>query len=248
MKVLILFMLLLVESLFTYSQIQGNQIEIMPYVQFDRYPEFSYVINGRASTDYIKLKGTSWGIQVAYKMKIKQDFFLRIGIGYYKFKFDDIERMNTMFGSSEARHIGFPSPSYIIFYTNKYWYNTIKFQVGAEKVIKLNKSLYVTGSINLADYFTFSQYYRIIQDYPTGPPDHKYMEYTDRNFSLSATGQVGIVKSFNRFSAGPVVFFPLFTAWAQDKIFPEESNTKHRSKWFDAIGIGFQASYTLTKK
>ena len=46
------------------AQNQNRQIEINPYIRIDKYPQFSYVLRGRPSTDYINMKGTSFGINI----------------------------------------------------------------------------------------------------------------------------------------------------------------------------------------
>jgi hypothetical protein len=54
-----------VVSNFTLAQIQPRQIELTPFVRIDKYPQFSYVWGGRASTDYVNIKGTSFGLRLA---------------------------------------------------------------------------------------------------------------------------------------------------------------------------------------
>lgn len=95
------------------------------------------------------MKGTSLGINVAYKIPISKSFFLKPGFGYYKYSFNHIRRENTLFGKSDVRNIKFTSPLFIPFYTDKYWYNSIAANIGFEKLFILEPILELSQALVL---------------------------------------------------------------------------------------------------
>lgn len=121
---LIFFISFSILSNFAKSQEQVRQIELTPFVRIDKFPQFSYVW-GRPSTDYVNIKGISFVFNLAYKIPVTKSVLLKPGIGYYKYSFNNIKKVNTLSGQSNVRDIGFVSPVYILFFTNKYSYNTV---------------------------------------------------------------------------------------------------------------------------
>ena len=105
------------------NKTSAPQIEIMPFKRWDSYPAFDYAINA-VNTNSVKINGASWGITASYKYPIKNNLYLKGGIGYYQYSFDKIKKQNR-YGESKTRSINYPSPLYILFYTNKYSYNTL---------------------------------------------------------------------------------------------------------------------------
>ncbi len=240
MKSPILFSLLLASN-FVFSQKKYGEIEISPFVRFDNYPQISYNYMGRASTDYLKLKGKSFGVSLAYKIPISKSLFFRPAIGYYRYTFDDIKRENNTFGKTNSRDINYPSPLYILFYTDKYWYNCILANVGIEKKFIQSKFFQINASINLCNYLSFSQYYHLIFNPDNGSQNYK--KGTKKYFGTTALTIVNPVVKLNNIQFGPSLMLPVFDIWETDKTFGEESNA--RTKWLRGIGVGFTCSYLL---
>lgn len=101
---------------------------------------------------------------------LSRNMKVKFGIGYYRLSFDKIDAENR-YGNPNSRVINYPSLLFIIFSTNKYWYHTISASVGIDKVFYSKKDLFLSGGLNISNFCSFSHYYRIKQDYPTGPPD-----------------------------------------------------------------------------
>ena len=182
-----------------FGQKNYNQIGIEFYTQTDWYPEFSYSINP-TNTYFARIKGTSWGGNANYKFNLQSKLFLKVGAGFYRYAFNKIEGKNTLFASSEfaARIINFPSPLYVIFSTDKYWYNTVSTNIGVEKVFDLGRNWQISPGVNLTNYYTFSQTYHMKPDYPVGPPDHKYKLRNNRYFGLSSSVEIGLLKKIRQ--------------------------------------------------
>jgi len=241
---LIFFISFSILSNFTQSQIQVRQIEITPFVRIDKFPQFSYVLGGRPSTDYVNIKGTSFGLNLAYKIPITKSVLLKPGIGFYKYSFDNIKKENTLFGKSNVRNINFVSPLYIPFFTNKYSYNTISANIGVEKIFNYKSSVQIVTGLNLNNYYVVSEYYHLSYN-SIGSQDYrkKIKRYFGSSFNLNA----GIVKKYKKVSIGPFFMLPVFDTWKKDYTFPEEANSGSRSKWLNGIGLGISSNYSLTK-
>jgi hypothetical protein len=247
----ILFILFFISCI---AQKKGDQIEINPYYKLDWYPEFSYSINP-SNNYFAKISATSWGINANYKFDLGKKIFLKFGTGYFKYAFNKIEGKNSLFPSSKfkSRVIAFPSPLYVIFGTDKYWYNTISINIGIEKVFDISRSWKMATGLLLNNYYTFSQTYHMKPDYPIGPPNHKYKLKNNRYFGLSSSVEIGLLKKIKQINIGPVLLLPVYDMWKQDKVFPKnensaESDSDGRHKWFRGIGFGISCSYSITKK
>lgn len=158
-----------------YAQRISHTIEIQPYFRYDKYPGFEYDVNSIAAKK-INIQGGSYGASIAYGHEIPDGIRLKFGAGYYKLSFNKIDAEGR-FGNAGARVINYPSPLLIIFSTDKYWYHTISVSAGIEKIFQLKRDLFLSAGVNVSDFYSFSQYYRIKQDYPADPPDNKYMRY-----------------------------------------------------------------------
>ena len=246
MTKILLFSILFSYAATAFGQRRSDELEITPYAQFDRYPKFSYVIGDRPNTDFVKLTGISWGINTAYKFEIKNRVYLKAGIGYFQYRFNDVSRVNTSFGSSDSRDIKFPSPLFIPFFTDKYWYNTLSVHAGLEKLIMLNKTTFLATAVQFVEHFTFSQHYHIT--YRGNSIDNDYTLRKKKNFAFSGNLQSALLKKIGRLSIGPMINIPVIQIWKEDEVFPEENNSNSRNKWFNAIGLGIQTSYSLSKK
>lgn len=247
MKYSILLIALFLTTSFVYSQIQKSQLEINPYLRWDGYPKFSYAINS-INTNAIKINGTSWGIITAYKLPIHNKLYLRAGLGYYRYSFNKIENNNSSYGKSDARVINYIGLGDVIFRTNKYWYNTIAANIGVERNFMLRNDMQIVCGLSVNNYYTYSQYYRITHKYPTGPPNHKYLTRKARHFGFSTNIYTGITKKIGKASIGPSFIIPIYNLWKQDEIFPQEEDSKTRSKWINGMGIGIICNYSLGKK
>lgn len=227
------------------AQNQKRQIEINPYIKFDKYPQFSYVLGGRPSTDYVNIKGTSFGINFAYKIPISKLLFLKPGVGYYKYSFNEITRKNTSFGTTKFRDINFISPLLIPFFTDKYHYNSISANIGLERLFLLKNSFHGVVGFQLNNYFTISQKYHLILN-PEGSQDYK--KKNKNYFGSSGILYLNLVKKIKQVSLGPSFVIPVFDIWKTDATFQEETNNDTRNKWFNGIGIGISFNYSLPKK
>lgn len=233
---------------FAFAQKKTTQIEINPFVRIDKYPQFLYVLSGRPSTDYVNIKGTSFGLNLAYKIPITRSVLLKPGIGYYKYSFNDIKKVNTLFGKSNAKDIGFVSPLYIPFFTDKYRYNCIAANLGIEKLVIWKNDFQLYAGINLNNYYTYLQYYHITYKNPDNPINNDYKLKNGRYFGFSANLNASLLKEFGKFNLGPTIILPVFDIWKTDKTFPEETNSGTRRKWLNGIGLGISFNYLLTKK
>lgn len=235
-----------------FGQKNYNQIGVDLYIQRNWYPEFSYSINP-TNTYFVKIRGESPGLNANYKLSVRKNLFLKAGVGYYRYSFNKIESYNTQFGKGNTRVIGFPSPLYVIFVTDNYWYNTVSANIGIEKVFDVNKNWQISAGFSLTNYYTFSQTYHMTADYPVGPPNHKYKLKNNRYFGLSSVIELGLLKKIRQINIGPVLILPVYDMWKQDNVFPKngnsaESNSDERHKWFRGIGVGISCNYSLTKK
>ncbi len=247
MKKLWFFFLFLCTSNLLSAQSDKHQIEITPLVRMDSYPEFTYSINP-VNSEKVKIKGESWGINTVYKFPVK-GLFIKAGLGYYRYSFNNIEQINSLFKKSDRRIIDYtlegPAAPSIFFLTDKYWYHNIVLLMGVEKQTKILKNINLITGLNIGNHFTFSQYYHITYPAPRGTSDKK----SDwRYFGFSANAQIAAHKQWNRISVGPQLILPIFDSWKKDELFPEETNSGSRNKWFQGIGLGISFNYLLNKK
>jgi len=224
------------------AQIPKKQIELQPYFRWDSYPTFTSTISNFA-THQISIKGKSGGINAAYKSEIRNNLFLKIGIGYYKFSFSEIERIHRVFGKSNVRLVSYTAPiGDINIYTPKYWYNTFNANIGIEKYFPLRSNYYVISGLTARNYYTFSQQYNM-----TLSTVENQKRYVKRQFGFSADLSAGILKQMGKLGIGASVILPVYDKWRQDNFFPAEENASSRNKWFRGIGAGINCNYSLSK-
>jgi hypothetical protein len=226
------------------SQNPSSSIEIEPYYRIDWYPEFSFVYNGRASTDYVKMRGNSIGLRISYGSYLKKAFNVKAGIGYYKYSFNGIRNENTTFGTSDARLIKYPSPLFLLFYTDRYWYNTLSVDIGVQKVFKAQHDFGIRAGIDLANYYTFSQQYHLADN----SGDQAYKRKDGRYYGLSVFLSGSVLKNFGKISIGPSLILSVYDMWKTDKAFPEENGSHFRKKWGNGAGLGVTCNLSLAKK
>lgn len=232
------------------AQKNYKQIEIEPYIKLDKYPQFTNAINV-ISNYKLKINGTSWGFNSSYKTPLKKKFFLKVGIGYFKYAFNKIKSINQSFGEGKRRIINYPTTLSIVLGTDKYWYNTVCINLGIEKVFELKSDLQLNCGIRLLNYFTFSQHYHIPADNSFIPPalkiENNYKTTVNRYFGTGTELNLDLLKKIRKVSLGPSLIIPVYNSWKQDAIFPTETNSSNRSKWLGGIGIGLKCNYLISK-
>ena len=116
--IVILFLLLSLYNTGTQAQIinsigskkEAPQIELTPFLRWDKYPDFTYAINS-ATSNKVRIRGTSWGIDASYKFSFRRKLSLKAGLGYYRYSFDEINQVNSLFGYSNERIVeGYSKP------------------------------------------------------------------------------------------------------------------------------------------
>ncbi len=229
------------------AQISRGAFEVKPFMRIDWYPSFSYRINP-VTDNKVKIRGASYGISANYKYPIKK-VNLNIGLGYYKYAFNNINQENSLFGNNNKRTIEYtplgPIAPSITYATDKYWYHSISISLGVQKNFDLQKDWKLSAGIYLSNYFTFSQSYHIRDFW------HKTQRL--RYFGFSSSMELGFIKKMKTFSAGPVLILPLFDLWKQDDNFPKnenelERNNATRDKLFTGIGFGFSVRFPVGRK
>lgn len=234
-----------------FSQDVFRQFEIEPYLHWDKYPTFTNAINNIA-TYKIAIKGTSWGVNTAYKIPLKRNISLKAGLGYYRYSFNHIVSTHRSFGQGNRRVINYPTQLDIVLGTDAYWYNTVSLSLGIEKSVELGKDLIVIGGVDLKNYFTFSQRYHMPYGNSFIPqPELQIKQYYKTNsshyFGLATQLNLSVLKKVGKINIGPSLIVPVFDLWKQDAIFPTETNSGKRNKWFRGFGVGMKAIYSLQK-
>ena len=241
-KAILLFTFLFL-TLFSQAQKPNNQIGITPFVRWDNYPRHTYHYNGAGTSDNLKMKGTSYGIDLDYKFNVKKGLFIKAGIGYYKYKLDKLDNDNSVFGKSQARPINFISPLFIQLSTDKYYYNNLFLTTGIEKQFELNKGFNFITSFNLNGYFTYSQYYHL-----TANPNDGNLNFNknEKGF-LSVSGNVmaAVTKKVGSLQIGPSLFIPVFDVYKKDPVFLETGSRGGNSKLLNGIGLGLVCNVSL---
>ena len=233
---------------YSFAQKPASQIEINPYLSWDSYPKFVYTINN-VNSNTVRMKGASWGINATCKFPIRNNLYLKAGLGYYKYSFNDIDQVNSFFGKNSNRIINYIPPDpfapSILYTTNKYWYNSVIAIFGIEEYIDLAKGIQIVCGVDIRNYNTFSQHYHIVYPSPQGT---NYKQKSNRYFGFSANLNAGLQKKFGKISMGPAILLPVYNIWKQDKIFPQEEDSKSRNKWLRGFGVGISLNYSLSKK
>jgi len=232
MKISVLLFATLLLSHCLYSQKRQNAIELTPYFRYSNYGTYDDWY-GRSFATKLTLKGTSFGLNADYILNVARDWQARIGIGYFKYTFNNLKNVDVrnVGGTSDKRPFEYPHPDAVLFYTDNYSYNTLSINFGWEKVCQLKKGYAFTAGAALQTYYTYSQLFKVTWD--------NYSDYKRKDagvFGFSANINFGITKHFQNFYLGPKLFIPLFDQWKKDKIFAEDSGS--RSKWFSGIGGG----------
>lgn len=221
----------------SFSQKRNSYIELQPYYRHDRYPAFTYTINA-ISTNRVSMQGTNFGILGSYGHGLPKNMTARIGLGYYRYSFNDINHVNSSFGEGNARVINYPYGGDVIYSTSRYWYHTLYLSGGLEKYIPLSSRIDLLVAGHLQYYSTFSQYYKVFEAIT-------YKTHTGRGMGFGGAMQVGFVYKISRFAIAPQFILPVYDQWHEDKVFPGESNNDTRSKWFRGYGFSMGIRYEL---
>jgi hypothetical protein len=252
MKPLFLCLLLLPLCICAWGQKAQRQLEVVPYLRYDRYPEFIFA-NNTTNWYTLKIKGTSWGVNTALKHPLTKNLRLKAGLGYYKYSFNDLESQLSIpnLGKGDRRSVSYASDIYILFYTPKYWYNCLTGSLGVERPFFLKRGFEVVGGATLSSYFTYNQRYYWDYEYPAHR-GNKYRRSNSRFFGFSALVHAGVLKQVGKVSVGPTVSVPVYDIWKQDDTFigdgRGESNADSRSKWIRGISGGISINYSLPTK
>jgi hypothetical protein len=204
------------------------------------------------NTNQVNIKGSSFGINFLYKTPLSKNLYLKPGLGFYKYAFNKIDQVNSMFGNihDDSRIIddyvlpGNIQPS-LIYSTDRYWYNTISVNIGIERHLRLKKNLQVILGADVGAYYTISQNYHITYPSPNG---NNYKLKNGRYFGNSFKMSIGLQKKIREIEIGPVLILPVYDSWKKDSVFPQENNSMTRNKWLKGIGIGFSCNFLLFKK
>jgi len=239
MKNLLLSILLLLFTHLSFAQTSKSQLEVMPYMRFDSYSEFSYNYKDRTNSDYLEVKGISWGTNINYKHLLRKNIFIKAGLGYYRYSFNTLKGI-SIWGETKSRPINYNSEIEVLYYTDGYWYNCVSLNVGLEKAIPLSKNLQVITSLNFSNYYTYAQNYHL------GHNDSNFKVNNKKSFGYSGYLNLGITKTINDYSFGPFILMPIYTSWMKDKLF-DETTTKNEAvnKWFRGWGMGLTFSKNI---
>lgn len=241
MKKTILSIIILFLFYVGFAQKRPNEFQVLPFARLDWYPEFTFNYGGRFSSDSLRMKGVSWGINFNYKHSLNKEMSFVVGLGYYRYSFTKLRRINSAFGFSDARPMEFPSFNNFFYHANNYHYNTALLNIGVDKLFKLEKKAQITIG------FFFRSYLTLQSSYKTNFGGLVYKKPGMELFGYSLTTEAGLEKQFGRLRLGPKLLIPLFDIWSKDEVFLENKNA-NRNKWLNGIGVGFQINYPLIKK
>lgn len=240
MKTLIPITSFLLLAFCSYSQKHGNSIEAEFYSRYDTYPTFSYAPNA-TRMHKVNAAGTSVGGSLAYRLQMQQRFFLKAGIGYYKYSFNKMKVYDPIFGESDGRLTLYePQNTRVYLATPDYWYNCISINIVPEYHFALGKNgLMVTG-LGITNYLTFSQVYTF-----QNIENARFERFRYQGTSIS--GQFSFLRQSGKLMFGPGIIVPFFDSYKQDNFFPGENGSLNRNKWSHGLGLGVSCSYSLTK-
>ncbi|MBX3257966.1 MAG: hypothetical protein KF862_27795 [Chitinophagaceae bacterium] len=224
-----------------YSQAYNNSIEGEFYFRHDKYPAFSYAPNA-TRMHKVNAAGTSFGGALAYRLQMQQRFFLKAGIGYYKYSFSKMKVYDPIFGESDGRLTLYEPPDNTRVYlaTPKYWYNCISVNIVPEYHFALGKNWLMAAGLGITNYLTFSQVYTFQNI--ENPRLGKF-----RYQGTSVTGQFSFLRQSGKLMFGPRIIVPFFDSYKQDDFFPSENVSLNRNKWLRGVGLGISCSYALKK-
>jgi hypothetical protein len=218
--------------------------EINPYLRYDKYPPINASTNP-LSNQTLEIRGSGFGGNIFYHFPSQRKIHFRTGLGYYRYSFNNITSKHNNVEVGRQRMLNYVGMGDLIYTTDKYWYHTLTLSAGAQTGI-VNRPRYSLNAGILAQYFfSFSQYYRIVEDAPAGPPEHRFNRKHGRGFAFSGGIDLNFLYHLAHFSIGPTVQLPIYDRWQQDEIFPGEEDVKSRSKWLRGLAPGLSIRYRL---
>ena len=222
----------------TSAQNSKFSLEINPFMRYDKYKEF-FAWKSFTGRNMITPSGTSFGLNLNIKYQLLPASNVYLGLGYYRHTISNIKRVNN-FGEGNSWLIGYPSTSFILFYSDKYAYNKVTLNTGFEKHFILKKNYLITTGIDLNGLHTFSQYYHLT-DNPDGSRD--YITKNARFLGIFAGFDLGLMKSYKQFNIGPKIKIPVFSSLKTDEVLANDDGTDYRNNWFSGIGLGISFIY-----
>lgn len=232
---------LFVITINAYSQKEKYSIEIIPFLRYDRQSPFFSWETVLGDKNYVGTKGVSYGLHFNIQRNIKGENTAYIGAGLYKHTISKIKRYNDN-SSGNNRLINFPSPLLIPFFTDKYSYNTICFNAGFEKGIKVAVSNFFIVGADIAALYSFSQKYHLTNN-PGGSTEYKR---NDSNlWGIMAGFDLGFARRYGKWSIAPKLKIPVLTILKTDSAFPNENGADFRQQLFSGIGFGISFIYKL---
>ncbi|TAD84051.1 MAG: hypothetical protein EAY75_13825 [Bacteroidetes bacterium] len=241
MKILTVVIMYILITIDVWAQTSKYSLEINPFVRYDRANEFyawQTTIGGR---HFAKTTGISSGINFNVHKRISRIGNMYAGLGFYRHLISGLDVRNNR-GQSNQRLINYPSPTFLLFYSDKYAYNNLSLNLGYECRFKLKQNYTITTGIDVNGLYTFSQYCRL-----TANPDGS-IHYRSRNarmLGFFAGLDVGLIKNFKRVSIGPKIKIPVFSRLKTDATFSEETDDNYGDQWLSGIGLGISVIYKL---
>lgn len=241
MKKIGLFVLIMIAAK-TYGQTNNYSIEINPFVRYDKQRYFfswETVLGGK---NFVSPRGLSHGVNVNFQKQINKSNLIFFGLGFYKHSITNIKRYNDN-STGNDRLIKYPSALFVPFFTDKYAYNSLSLNIGYKRNIEVKKGYLLNAGIDLAGLYTVSQNYHL-----TTSPDGN-TNYKQRNggfWGILTSLDIGLIKNYRKFKIGPELKIPILTSLKTDVIFPNETGSEFRNRWFGSMGIGISFIYKLT--
>jgi hypothetical protein len=180
----------------------------------------------------LKLCGTSIGFDLGFKEILKNGWFIKPSIGYYRFTVDKITnnripaRPND---PTEYRPIDYRPDSTLMGYsTSRYFYNNLALVFTGGKTFYLNKNFWLTTDLAFSYLTTFSQHYEVGKGYTTS---------NNKSLGYLFDYRVGVQREFEDLFFKINFILPVYKEWKQDKVFLEEPNSKVET-WLGGYGFG----------
>lgn len=227
--------ILILAILFVASAMAQNKKRV-ELVMFSRYDQNNYTTRyfSRSYTNETKLSGVSYGLGINYIHSLHKNWHLTAGLAYYRIGIDKIRQITPFSTTAKTRSIDYRNYDslFILFSTDKYYYNNIGLQVGFSYEKSLSKKTYFVTGADIGYLYTFSQSYHI--------PfyNHQY-KTTDGNISgLSLNASVGLLQKIKKekYYIHPKIILPVHQSFSGDEILGEDPGIRI-NKLFMGIGL-----------
>lgn len=209
MKKIIIVALFILFNAVCFSQDKNqrtNSIGISVPVVFNNSNGIYYSLGNKREPEG---KAISFGIGIDYSRKFYKNFYASLGIGYFKQSFN-IERSFEFDGDTATN---------LLYYTKRYNYNSLRFNVGLGYSLPLNKKINFNGMALFNLFNSFKQSYT-----PTRYSGYHHKTTQINKKSMQVGYMVNISAGFeyliaNNISLGANAFVPIKTKWKDDRIF-----------------------------